>query len=237
MVVEELRELITDAALGAATDSKPWSSWSCRLWLDSAEGRPGYGRGVCAFAKCACASEMAPPGVELRSRPRRVRSSHPDTRYSLELAVPKLRAGSYFPDWLLQPRRRAEQAFVSVIADARGLDHRAPPRLSLTGLREDDAVVSYRGRLAPAVAASLASPTSSEPATELTITLEHHEPRRYSPANKRPKGANQQELREASDGLEPSTPSLPGNFSRNRSQRTATVLACAGRFGRDLICR
>src|SRR5207244_8898914 len=24
----------------------------------------------------------------------------------------------YFPDWLLQPRRRAEQAFVSVIADA-----------------------------------------------------------------------------------------------------------------------
>jgi transposase-like protein len=33
-------------------------------------------------------------------------------------AVPKLREGSYFPDWLLQPRRRAEQAFVSVIADA-----------------------------------------------------------------------------------------------------------------------
>jgi putative transposase len=29
-----------------------------------------------------------------------------------------LREGSYFPDWLLQPRRRAEQAFVSVIADA-----------------------------------------------------------------------------------------------------------------------
>src|SRR6266487_4408377 len=37
---------------------------------------------------------------------------------SIELAVPKLRGGSYFPDWLLQPRRRAEQAFVSVIADA-----------------------------------------------------------------------------------------------------------------------
>src|SRR5437773_108610 len=30
----------------------------------------------------------------------------------------KLREGSCFPDWLLQPRRRAEQAFVSVIADA-----------------------------------------------------------------------------------------------------------------------
>jgi putative transposase len=42
-----------------------------------------------------------------------------DTRVgSIELAVPKLREGSYFPDWLLEPRRRAEQAFVSVIADA-----------------------------------------------------------------------------------------------------------------------
>src|SRR6478609_8873347 len=42
-----------------------------------------------------------------------------DTRVgSIELAVPKLRQGSYFPDWLLDPRRRAEQAFVSVIADA-----------------------------------------------------------------------------------------------------------------------
>jgi transposase-like protein len=42
-----------------------------------------------------------------------------DTRVgSIELAVPKLREGSYFPDWLLQPRRRAEQAFVAVIADA-----------------------------------------------------------------------------------------------------------------------
>jgi hypothetical protein len=42
-----------------------------------------------------------------------------DTRVgSIELAVPKLRAGSYLPDWLLQPRRRVEQAFVSVIAEA-----------------------------------------------------------------------------------------------------------------------
>jgi transposase-like protein len=42
-----------------------------------------------------------------------------DTRVgSIELAVPKLREGSYFPDWPLQPRRRAEQASVSVIADA-----------------------------------------------------------------------------------------------------------------------
>jgi putative transposase len=41
-----------------------------------------------------------------------------DARGSIELALPKLREGSCFPDWLPEPRRRAERAFVSVIADA-----------------------------------------------------------------------------------------------------------------------
>jgi transposase-like protein len=40
-----------------------------------------------------------------------------DTRAgTIELNIPKLRAGSYFPDWLLEPRRRAERALVSVVA-------------------------------------------------------------------------------------------------------------------------
>jgi putative transposase len=40
-----------------------------------------------------------------------------DTRVgSVELAIPKLRSGSYFPEWLLERRRRAEQALVSVVA-------------------------------------------------------------------------------------------------------------------------
>jgi transposase-like protein len=39
-----------------------------------------------------------------------------DTRAgSIELAIPKLRRGSYFPEWLLEPRRRAEQALTQVI--------------------------------------------------------------------------------------------------------------------------
>jgi hypothetical protein len=38
----------------------------------------------------------------------------------------------------------------------------------LIGLREDDAVVSYIGRFAPAVAVPLASSKGGEPATELT---------------------------------------------------------------------
>jgi putative transposase len=40
-----------------------------------------------------------------------------DTRAgTLDLAIPKLRAGSYFPDWLLEPRRRAERALTTVVA-------------------------------------------------------------------------------------------------------------------------
>ena len=40
-----------------------------------------------------------------------------DTRAgTIELAIPKLRSGSYFPDWLLDRRRRAEQALISVVA-------------------------------------------------------------------------------------------------------------------------
>jgi putative transposase len=40
-----------------------------------------------------------------------------DTRAgTVELQIPKLRTGSYFPDWLLEHRRRAEQALVTVVA-------------------------------------------------------------------------------------------------------------------------
>jgi putative transposase len=40
-----------------------------------------------------------------------------DTRVgTLDVAIPKLRQGSYFPDWLVEPRRRAEKALVSVVA-------------------------------------------------------------------------------------------------------------------------
>ena len=40
-----------------------------------------------------------------------------DTRAgSIDVAIPKLRQGSYFPDWLLEPRKRAEKALTSVVA-------------------------------------------------------------------------------------------------------------------------
>ncbi len=42
-----------------------------------------------------------------------------DTRAgTVDLAIPKLRSGSYFPDFLLQPRRRAERALASVVMQA-----------------------------------------------------------------------------------------------------------------------
>ena len=40
-----------------------------------------------------------------------------DTRAgTIDVAIPKLRAGSYFPDWLLERRRRAEAALTTVVA-------------------------------------------------------------------------------------------------------------------------
>lgn len=42
-----------------------------------------------------------------------------DTRVgTIDLAIPKLRTGSYFPDWLLTPRRRAERALIAVVSEA-----------------------------------------------------------------------------------------------------------------------
>ncbi|QNE18287.1 IS256 family transposase [Kribbella qitaiheensis] len=40
-----------------------------------------------------------------------------DTRAgTVDVAIPKLRSGSYFPDWLLERRRRAERALTTVVA-------------------------------------------------------------------------------------------------------------------------
>ena len=40
-----------------------------------------------------------------------------DTRTgTLDVAIPKLRAGTYFPEWLFERRRRAEAALTSVVA-------------------------------------------------------------------------------------------------------------------------
>jgi hypothetical protein len=35
----------------------------------------------------------------------------------VDLALPRLREGSCFPDWLLSPRKRSEQALTAIVAD------------------------------------------------------------------------------------------------------------------------
>ena len=80
---------------------------------------------VTTFADALMSAEAdaicgAPYGVRSDERTNQRNGYRPrqwDTRAgTVELAVPKLRQGSYFPDWLLTHRRRAEQALVSVVA-------------------------------------------------------------------------------------------------------------------------
>jgi len=51
---------------------------------------------------------------------------------SIALDLPGLRKGSYFPDWLLSPRRRAGQALVQVISESyvNGVSTRRVDRLA-----------------------------------------------------------------------------------------------------------
>src|SRR5580692_5914015 len=59
--------------------------------------------------------EVSPERVNSRNGYRR---REWDTRAgTVELAVPKLRQGTYFPEWLLERRRRAERALMGVVAE------------------------------------------------------------------------------------------------------------------------
>jgi transposase-like protein len=72
-----------------------------------------------ARASAACGAALGERSEERVNSRNGYRSRDWDTRVgTIDLAVPKLREGSYYPDWLLVPRRRAEQALVSVIGQA-----------------------------------------------------------------------------------------------------------------------
>ena len=56
------------------------------------------------------------PGERLAQR-NGYRSREWDTRAgTIDVAIPKLRSGSYYPDWLLESRKRAERALTTVVA-------------------------------------------------------------------------------------------------------------------------
>jgi putative transposase len=66
-----------------------------------------------------CGASYGERSDERINRRNGYRSRAWDTRTgTIDLAVPKLREGSYFPDWLLEPRRRAERAFVQVVCES-----------------------------------------------------------------------------------------------------------------------
>ena len=70
-----------------------------------------------AEADALCGAEYGQRSEERVNSRNGYRARQWDTRAgTVELAIPKLRTGSYFPDWLLRHRRRAEQALVSVVA-------------------------------------------------------------------------------------------------------------------------
>jgi transposase-like protein len=86
-----------------------------------------------------------------------------DTRVgTMALQIPKLRRGSYFPDWLLEPRRRAEKAVVQVVAEAYlrgvsvrrveslvqalGIDRLAKSRVAEMAKELDELVAAFRTR-------------------------------------------------------------------------------------------
>jgi putative transposase len=89
-----------------------------------------------------------------------------DTRAgTIELEIPKLRSGTYFPDWLLVPRRRAERALVAAIADAylAGVSTRRVDKLvrqlGIEGISKSQ-VSEIAGRLDETVEAFRARPLS-----------------------------------------------------------------------------
>jgi transposase-like protein len=70
-----------------------------------------------AEADAVCGAPYGLPSPDRTNSRNGYRHRDFDTRAgTLDVAIPKLRSGSYFPDWLLERRRRAERALTTVVA-------------------------------------------------------------------------------------------------------------------------
>ncbi len=70
-----------------------------------------------ADADAVCGAEYGVASPERVNSRNGYRHRDLDTRVgTIDVAVPKLRQGSYFPDWLLEHKKRAEAALISVVA-------------------------------------------------------------------------------------------------------------------------
>lgn len=70
-----------------------------------------------AQADTVCGAEYGTRSQERTNRRNGYRRRDLDTRAgTVDVAIPKLREGSFFPDWLLTRHRRAEAAMITVVA-------------------------------------------------------------------------------------------------------------------------
>jgi putative transposase len=70
-----------------------------------------------AEAAAVCGAEYGASSPQRVNRRNGYRHRDFDTRAgTLDVAIPKLRQCSYFPEWLLERRKRAERALTSVVA-------------------------------------------------------------------------------------------------------------------------
>src|SRR5690625_2379944 len=104
-----------------------------------------------ADADAVCGAGYGKVSAERTNRRNGYRPRRFDTRAgTLEVAIPKLREGSYFPDWLLERRRRAERALTSVVATCylKGVSTRRMDSLvqtlGITGLSKSQVSVMAR---------------------------------------------------------------------------------------------
>ena len=82
-----------------------------------------------AEADAACGASYGERSAERVNSRNGYRQRTLDTRAgTVDLAVPKLREGSYYPNWLLEPRRRAERALTQ---SAPGTPKGVPPNAHL----------------------------------------------------------------------------------------------------------
>ena len=73
---------------------------------------------LCADADAVCGAEYGQASQSRTAQRNGYRHRPLDTRAgTIDVAIPKLRTGTYFPEWLLERRKRAESALITVVAD------------------------------------------------------------------------------------------------------------------------
>jgi putative transposase len=73
---------------------------------------------LCADADAVVGAEYGRPSPGRTAQRNGYRHRDLDTRVgTIDVAIPKLRKGTYFPEWLLERRKRSEAALITVVAD------------------------------------------------------------------------------------------------------------------------